>query len=330
MRTMKTSLVAAVAGMLAVAILIGGCGSTGPDAKPPLMPEDFRIDLAGTGDGEILIRWTANRERDLAGYYLYRKTSETSGYVHHATFGPDTTWYADTNLEYDITFFYFLTAFNKAHIESEQTEPVSARPANISAPAAPVRVRAVAQNIADSPTITVSWSPNTEGDLKEYRVYRSLSETVPTTGEPVAVIPRGTTIYIDTDVTEETRYYYKVTAVDRGDWESPAAPSPPVSDIPLPPPELTSPANNATATSLTPTFLWQPVPMALGYRIVVATDQTFDVRVWNKHVGPSPASVQYAGDPLESGAQYYWRVSTTTVDTSRANSRSVAWSFVAP
>ena len=317
-----------IAALAFMAIAFASCGSMGPDTSAPLTPENFR--RTGGGDGTNLLAWVANRERDLAGYRLYRAEGDpTAGYTMIADLHPDTTSYADVNLEYTTQYFYTLTAYDSDNNESVPTDPVMGIPANLSAPDAPENVRVVAQNLSGSPSVTISWSPNTEGDLDAYRVFRGTEPSVnPLLSTPIATVPRGTTIYIDTNVNIGARYYYRIVAVDRGDLVS--QPSTEASDIPLSPPALTMPANGATAGSISPTFGWQLVNQAVGYRIIVGSDETFSVQLWNHHVGAQTSTLPYAGQALTSGNQYFWYVVTTTADPTKANSKSPTWSFVAP
>ena len=315
--------------LASTAVVMSACGSTGPDTTPPLTPEGFR--RSGGGDGENTLAWLANREGDLAGYRLYRTEGDpAAAYALIAALHPDTVSYTDRSLDYTIQYYYKLTAFDNAENESTPTLPELAIPANLSPPAAPANVHAVAQNIAVPASITTTWSPNSEGDFAEYLLYRDTQAPVSTSGSPHAVIQTGTTIYVDNAVSVETRYFYKVVARDKGGLQSPPSQSTDVSDIALPPPTLITPTNGGTAPSLTPTLSWQPVSQAEGYRIVVGTDPTFTVQVWNDHVTSLSTSVTYDGVALSSGSQYFWYLVTTTVDPSRSNSRSSTWSFVAP
>lgn len=322
------SLISCAAACAVTALILAACGSSGPDTQAPLTPENFR--RSGGGDGTNILTWTANRERDLAGYRLYRAEGDPSaGYrVIADSIHPDTTQYLDTGLEYTVQYYYKLSAYDRSLNESAPTDPVMGIPANLSAPDAPQNVRVVAQSVS-TPSITVSWSPNTEGDLDEYRVFRSTDTPVNTlVSTPIATPSKEQTIHIDTDVNVGTRYYYRVVAVDRGALVS--QPSAEASDIPLVPPTLTMPANGSAARSKTPTFEWLLVSQAVGYRIVVGSDETFTVQLWNHHVGAQTSTVTYGGDALTSGHQYFWYVVTTTADPTRANSKSAVWSFVAP
>ena len=316
------------AALLSIAVCWLGCGSTGPDTKAPETPQGFA--RTGGGDGENAFSWTGNREKDLAGYNLYRTADDpVNPFVLIATISPENMTYVDRGLDYTIQFFYKLTAFDDSGNESEATEPIVAIAANLSAPASPQNVHAAAQNMTVPATITVSWSPNSEGDLAEYRVYRSLTAGVATTGTPHRIVPAGTTTLLDT-AEVGTKHFYKVIAADKGDLKSIASQSMEVSDVPLPVPALGAPANNATAASLTPSFTWAAVSQAQGYVLIVSTDPAGLSQIWSATVSGTTTSVTYSGTALTSGAAYHWRVVTTTVDPSQFNSISKVWKFIAP
>lgn len=72
---------------------------------------------------------------------------------------------------------------------------------------------------ADS-NVTFTWQPNSESDLKEYRLYQSdtSGDYVPGVDIPVAVIPVGTeTVSINVD---DGVWYWILTAIDEHDNES--------------------------------------------------------------------------------------------------------------
>ena len=64
---------------------------------------------------------------------------------------------------------------------------------------------------------TLTWTANTEPDLKDYRVWRSIgggAEVV------IATVMKGTQTYVDTDTTVDGVYSYSLTARDSGNLES--------------------------------------------------------------------------------------------------------------
>jgi hypothetical protein len=66
--------------------------------------------------------------------------------------------------------------------------------------------------------LNISWTANTEADLDHYNVYRGMNEEfTPDAGSLVA--SPAADYYLDTGLTAETTYYYRVTAVDYSDNE---------------------------------------------------------------------------------------------------------------
>jgi fibronectin type 3 domain-containing protein len=61
-------------------------------------------------------------------------------------------------------------------------------------------------------TAILTWTPNTEADLKEYRVYRNTVK--------IATVLKGTTTYSDV-LAVDGDYTYQLTAVDTAGNESP-------------------------------------------------------------------------------------------------------------
>ena len=316
--------------LLAAAAMMAGCGSSGPDTTPPNVPVGFA--RTGGGDGENAFGWTASKEKDLAGYKLYRTEDDPANeFTLIATISPDSISYTDSGLDYTIQFYYCLTAFDESGNESDRTTPTAAIPANLTAPDSPTGTTVLAQNI-EKARVTVSWDPNKEGDLLEYRLFRGTAASVSTTGTPYAVIAAGTESYIDTVVTVGIEYFYRVIAVDKGQLKSPGSLSEEVSDILLPAPTLVAPADNATVTSLAPTLSWNAVPGAQGYLVAVYGERSGKlVEKWSKVLsGGGTTSVGYEGETLSPTTTYTWGVSTYTNDPDYYNSESVLWDFTTP
>jgi hypothetical protein len=89
------------------------------------------------------------------------------------------------------------------------------------APAAPAGLTATAGDAR----VNLTWNANADTDLAGYNVYRSTSEQVNTSGTPLngATLLTGTS-YEDTGLTNGTKYYYAVVAIDKsGNKSSPSA-----------------------------------------------------------------------------------------------------------
>jgi fibronectin type 3 domain-containing protein len=306
-----------------------GCGTTGPDLVAPATPVGFgRI---GGGDGESRFGWQKSREKDLAGYKMYRAVGDPAAdYQLIATISRDSTAYTDRNLDYTVQFHYKLTAFDQSGNESSMTLPILAIAANLTAPSVPANVNAIGQNLLNPASIAVSWSANLEADLQEYWVYRALAASVATVGAPVAIIPKGTTSFEDTSITVGLRYFYRVIAVDKGGLKSAGSQSTEVSDAALMPPTLAAPGNASTAASLNPEFRWLTVTHAQGYKVILYADAGGYTQHGATYATPPSLSAIYLGTPLVSGRTYYWRLAATTKGADQINSISAMWRFTAP
>ena len=78
----------------------------------------------------------------------------------------------------------------------------------------------------DDQQVELSWNANSEPDLAGYNLYRSTSLPVSTSGSALnGATLLATTNYTDTGVTNNTTYYYVLTAVDSEGHASPATPA---------------------------------------------------------------------------------------------------------
>lgn len=71
---------------------------------------------------------------------------------------------------------------------------------------------------AQAVTAVVQWTPNTEGDIAKYRVYRSTSSPCSANSPLLTEVLAPSTSYADVGIPQTM--YYCITAVDRADLES--------------------------------------------------------------------------------------------------------------
>ncbi|MFH2143056.1 MAG: hypothetical protein ABIJ97_11570, partial [Bacteroidota bacterium] len=83
-------------------------------------------------------------------------------------------------------------------------------------PSAPQNLAATGGNIQ----VTLHWNPNIESDLHKYNIYCGTTSPAVTLIDSVVVSSSADTIYIDNNVTPDTTYYYRITAVDSAGNES--------------------------------------------------------------------------------------------------------------
>jgi fibronectin type 3 domain-containing protein len=187
----------------------------------------------------IRVAWTANQERDLLGYRVYRSTTSSAGpyTVIPRTTGADTTIttaevsFADSNLAAGTQRFYKVRAVTSSGVSDLSRFAVATALDDNRPPATPdINFFFVTVNTADARILELRWrAPTTDAGgaaltgLRGYRVYRA-----GTTGSfvQIAEVQHPTVTYTDSDPTLEfvTTYQYKVSAFDeKGNESAPTA-----------------------------------------------------------------------------------------------------------
>lgn len=176
--------------------LSAGVTFTPEQDKPPESPKWLK---ATPGVEEVILTWTANKEPDLNGYYVYRDGGRISSIVSGTT-------YTDTGLTPGTEYSYYVTAADAAGHESEPSETVTVTTNTEYAIIPPTNVNAT-PNRSDM-EIIVSWSA--VPDATTYKIFKNgliISET-------------SETSYIDKDVEIGQLYKYRIASVIDGEQSS--------------------------------------------------------------------------------------------------------------
>ncbi|MHC4194870.1 MAG: CBM96 family carbohydrate-binding protein, partial [Planctomycetota bacterium] len=182
----------------------------GGDTTAPSAPTGLG---ATAGTAQVSLNWDDNTEGDFSYYVVYRDTSTGGPYTEVAA-NLTTSAYTDTGLTNGTTYYYVVTAVDTSENESVDSSEASATPtADTTAPSAPTGLGATAGDAQ----VTLNWNNNSEGDFSYYNVYRDTSSGGPYT---LIVTDLTTSAYTDTGLTNDTTYYYVVSAVDTSDNES--------------------------------------------------------------------------------------------------------------
>ena len=308
--------------VLAVAVAFAaGCSSSTSDPEiditPPPVPSGLDLDIS---NGAAVLTWNAVSDKGLTGYNIYWMGGASVDTLNANRRFLTTASAIIGDLDYETLYSFAVSSIDDSGNESALSVPESGKPLNTTSPEPPAAVDIVAENI-DFPKITIYWQANTEPDLDIYRVYRSSA-----TGEvdTLAYVDNLTSeTLIDVSVDVGTSYSYRVTAVDKGGWESP--PSAMVNDHVLPKVILKSPLN-FTYTSTAPTFTWEPVIGAVNYNLVV-TSSRIGGEIWNIEIDRNTTEIVYSGrTKLIYGNTYYWKVGA--ISRREINSISDGGSFV--
>ena len=161
---------------------------------------------------EVQVSWKPGPETYLEHYKVYRADAPNGEYkLLTSTAEP---FFVDRGLPSNRAYHYRISSQAREGNESAVSGTVSAvTPRLVPSPPKKVRIDAAEKQI------TLSWLPNLEPFVNAYRVYRT--KQLGTGFAPAAMIDR--TLYIDGPLTDDTLYYYQITAVGKeGDESQPS------------------------------------------------------------------------------------------------------------
>jgi hypothetical protein len=87
------------------------------DTTPPAAPTGL---TSVTGDRAVYLYWNPNKEKDLAGYRVYRNTAPSGYFMMIADVRENS--YVDRDVENGITYYYAVSAYDSAGNESELSQ----------------------------------------------------------------------------------------------------------------------------------------------------------------------------------------------------------------
>ncbi|MBA2808362.1 cellulose 1,4-beta-cellobiosidase [Streptomyces sp. KM273126] len=225
------------------------------DKVKPLTPTGTAVSY-DTVTGKAKLSWSKNKEMDLAGYRVYRRSKGSTAWTRLAT--TTATSYTDATLPVTgAAYYYEIRAYDKAGNESTGTADQLVTTVDRTAPAVPTGL-----STASEPTdLRIRWKA-VEG-AASYRVYRAAGAD----GTYTRVGSTDQVSYADTSAAEDATYYYRVTALDAAGNES-----------------ARSAAVSGKRRDLTP-------PSAVTGVTVTPTEYGFEVR-WDAN--PTPDLASYA------------------------------------
>ena len=188
----------------------------GEDKRPPGSPSNLSAVRDGKA-GHVALVWNApgadEGDQDLTGldgYRIFRAKDTEDAYVLIARVPAAQTTFTDTTqLETDVRYYYQISAIDRFDNESARS-----RSASVNTPETEIAAPGGLRTISKVDKIELQWNPSNEENLLGYLVLRSTSTQAPF--EPVSSntpFTTAQTVYIDTDVTVDVVYYYRVKAV---------------------------------------------------------------------------------------------------------------------
>lgn len=313
---------------LILLIFLAGCERDTPvenvdDGTAPAKPTGLKVFRAY--DGEIGIEWTQNLEKDINFYKIFRsQTANTNYFIIDST---TNLYYIDTQLEYDSSYFYKISAVDLSGQESVLSDSVNGNPLNRYSPFPPYYLYINGRNWNDSISVKISFGESYSTDVKYYEIHRSLVNQF--TPDSTTIVGETDSLsFVDTKNLELlTNYYYKVIAVDKGNLKS--SPSVQLSDIILDSPTQIYPTNN-TKLGYFAEFQIQTCSLPADYKIVIQSNEIYGTEVelnFSSDVKNGIISVPIKNVTFNPYSDYYWRIYTYTQNNNVPNSYSELYKF---
>ncbi len=208
---------------------------TGP---PAVQAQEPPSGLAATAISfsQIDLSWSASTSGFVSGYRVYHSDGTFRGQVGATTLG-----YSDTGLAASTTYEYYVTTLNAFGSESVPSGTAQATTLDGSPPSTPSGMAGIPVSTTE---IDLTWSPaaDAESGIAEYIIYRDAAEAGRT--------GRDTTGFRDSGLQPDTRYTYRVSAVNGAGLEGNRSGPTSVTTLPpVPPPPPTGLVAAAVSTS---------------------------------------------------------------------------------
>jgi hypothetical protein len=181
---------------------------------PPDIPQNLQISVY-PGGNTLNITWDLNLI-DTEKYIIEFKNESMVDWEIKTLLHPTNT-YNHTGLVDGEKYYYRIQAKDHHNQLSNFSEIISGIPQDSIPPQTPTGLTMVSTTYN---SISLSWDPNIEDDLKGYHLFRSKKANPIDWNEPLVTIPKDTEEFIDADLDEETTYYYVISAFDEVPNES--------------------------------------------------------------------------------------------------------------
>jgi fibronectin type 3 domain-containing protein len=163
------------------------------------------------GDGQVALSWVANTGADLKEYRVYKGT--VSGVLALAqTVNVSATSWVAPGLVNGTTYYFAVQVVDTGGRESPLSAEVACHPVAPAVNTAPATPTAFGAAPGDA-HVTLTWAPNSEADLKEYRVYQG---TVSGSLAVIQAVAAPATTWLASGLTNGTTYFFALQAVDTG------------------------------------------------------------------------------------------------------------------
>ncbi len=167
----------------------------------------------------VILAWEPINADIVEGYRIYRSFEQYGSYKRITQISNrETRLYTDKDLEDNKIYWYRITAYNTTNIETDMSEPSSAKTRD-----KPPMPKGLTAKATEPKKVLLQWelinSPDDE--IKGYKIYRSFTEV----GEYKLIndVRADKNQYLDDDfnIKENTVFYYRISSFNSANAESP-------------------------------------------------------------------------------------------------------------
>lgn len=290
----------ALAGVFAFSAPVAAATGNAVPPAPVAAPAQI---AAESGNGKVMLTWSPVPGAE--GYRVYRGVK---GVWIKTPVGRTTlTSHTSQGLENGTLYSFTVAAYSKGG-NGPLSLAISAMPL-----APPGEITAT----AGDRRVTLAWLPS--AGATSYTIYRRVGND-----SDFAELTTGvmTSTFVDPQLTNGTRHYYRVTAVTaaaQSEWSAN------VSAVPVPPPPASTPVLSLAAGNAKVTLTWTAVPDAPGYSIYRSTTGAF--------AGPPIATTSettFKNTGLENDTTYFYTVAARNMGGEGPRAAAVTTVPVAP
>lgn len=265
------------------------------------------------GETSISLSFSRSQDPDFQSYRIYRGEQQdldqdpNRRLLATATDANDTNYEDSAELEENFTYYYEIHVVDDLGA-SAKSNTVSARTQD----RLPSAVTIETPSSVGETAILLGWSENQDRDFARYEVRRALQAGVSTASQLLATLTAAeNTSYLDTGLTENTEYFYRVFIVDRGanlvgsneitQTTSNADPSAVTLNAP-------SEVSGAQTPSVTVTWTASSAHDFEAYRIYRDTSPAVSESSTLVRTVDNSAVLSFTDSGLEDNTRYYYRV----------------------
>jgi fibronectin type 3 domain-containing protein len=279
----------------------------------------------------VILTWQPLTDPNIKGYRVLRRSKSGSWEKISTLEGREQSTFTDQGLGDVTTYAYQVISSYKDGQESPPSPTVTA-----TTKGPPSRVQKLEAVSKQARKVPLSWTPVDEPEVKGYAVFRAPKGTGPF--EKIALVEgRETSRFVDgakrgffeiaSPLNDETRYYYKVQAVNIVDVHGEASPTDNAVTKPVPEPVAGLQANRLEVKQVS--LKWKA-----GEEEDIARYEVYrgrDGQSVNTRVLEVPATSTQAVDKgLADGSEYYYRVRAVDQDGLEGNFSNLASSVTKP